>query len=114
MNDSIQEEINSSKAPIQRAKNFSEQELNNVRSRLQERLNELEPLPELLKNTELKLHEALIKLKNVEIEGLEHKRAVNELKYELETAHATNTSLMTKLKETTSMKLNQVVGSQKG
>lgn len=111
-NDSIQEEMDMSKTnTIQRTKNFSEQELNNVRSRLQERLNELEPLPELLKNTELKLHEALIKLKNVEIEGLEHKRAVNQLKYELESAHATNSNLMGKLKETTNMKLDQAASN---
>jgi len=89
---------------IQRTKNFSEQELNSVRSRLQERLNELEPLPELLKNNELKLHEALIKLKNFEIESLEAKRMINQLHHELETAHVNNQSLLDKLKESMSIK----------
>lgn len=65
---------------IQREKNFSEIEFNNVRSRLQQRLNELEPLPELLKNTELKLHEALSKIKKYEVEISENKKYINELK----------------------------------
>lgn len=71
---------NNSDTIIQREKNFSEIEFNNVRSRLQERLNELEPLPELLKNTELKLHEALSKIKKYEEEIGEQKRCINELR----------------------------------
>jgi len=89
---------------IQRTKNFNEQELNSVRSRLQERLNELEPLPELLKNNELKLHDALIKLKNFEIESLEARRTINQLHHELETAHVNNKNLLDKLKESTNLK----------
>lgn len=65
---------------IQREKNFSEIEFNNVRSRLQQRLNELEPLPELLKNTELKLHDALSKIKKYETEIAENKKYINELR----------------------------------
>lgn len=72
---------------IQRSKNFSEIELNNVRSRLQQRLNELEPLPELLKNTELKLHEALARIKSYENEASENRKIINDLKSQLELAH---------------------------
>jgi len=77
-------------AQIQRIKNFSEIELNNVRSRLQERLNELEPLPEMLRNTELKLHDALSKIKNYENEIMEYRKVINELKNELDSAHNIN------------------------
>ncbi len=77
-------------AQIQRVKNFSEIELNNVRSRLQERLNELEPLPEMLRNTELKLHDALSKIRNYENEIMEYRKVINELKNELDSAHNIN------------------------
>ncbi len=69
---------------IQRSKNFTENELNNVRSILQERINELEPLPELLKNTELKLHESNLKIKSYECEISEYKKLINELRNELD------------------------------
>lgn len=100
----LNENSNLESNSIQRNKNFNQQELNNVRSRLQERLNELEPLPELLKNTELKLHDALIRLKNFEIESLENKRTINELKYEIDTVHVNNNNLLEKLKESSSIK----------
>jgi chromosome segregation ATPase len=74
----------SSPRPIEREKNFSEIELDNVRSRLQKRLNELEPLPELLKNTELKLHDAQQRLKNYEAELEESKKRAMELKQQIE------------------------------
>jgi hypothetical protein len=69
-----------SPSKIERTKNFAELELDNVRSRLQKRLNELEPLPELLKNTELKLHEALFKLNKCEAECSEYRRIIEKLK----------------------------------
>lgn len=70
--------------PIRRSKNFAENELNNVRSVLQERINELEPLPELLKNTELKLHESNLKIKTYETDISEYKKLINELRNELD------------------------------
>ncbi|CAF0887111.1 unnamed protein product [Brachionus calyciflorus] len=72
---------------IQREKNFSEIELNNVRSRLQQRLNDLEPLPELLKNTELKLHDALNKVKKYEDDLSDNRKIISDLKAKLEMAY---------------------------
>jgi len=89
---------------IQRTKNFSEQELNNVRSRLQQRLNELEPLPELLKNTELKLHDALARLKTNETEINEYKRSIGDLKRELELNQANQDILVHKFKDALNIK----------
>ena len=89
---------------IQRTKNFSEQELNNVRSRLQQRLNELEPLPELLKNTELKLHDALARLKTNETEINEYKRSISDLKRELELNQANQDLLVHKFKDAFNIK----------
>ena len=89
---------------IQRTKNFSEQELNNVRSRLQQRLNELEPLPELLKNTEFKLHDALTRLKNSDLEIAEYKRSINDLKRELELSQVNQDILVNKFKDALNIK----------
>lgn len=86
---------------IQRNKNFSEIEFNNVRSRLQQRLNELEPLPELLKTTELKLHEALSKLKLYETEIIDNRRIINELKSQLDMTYS---KMVNKSKETKILK----------
>ncbi len=91
---------------IQRTKNFSEQELNNVRSRLQQRLNELEPLPELLKNTEFKLHDTLTRLKNSDLEIAEYKRSINDLKRELELSQANQDILVNKFKDALNIKSN--------
>lgn len=69
---------------IKRIKNFREIELDKVRAKLQQRLNELEPLPELLKNTELKLHESLRKTKELETRNLEQTRLINDLNIKIE------------------------------
>lgn len=104
-------EDNQEEQAIQRIKNFSEIELNNVRSRLQERLNELEPLPELLKNTELKLHEAMIKIKNYEVETMEYKKLINDLRLELESAHVANKATKESKKIKDSQKTNIMLSS---
>ncbi len=67
-----------------RIKHFREIELDKVRSKLQQRLNELEPLPELLKNTELKLHEALKKQKEFESHNGEQERVISNLNVKIE------------------------------
>ena len=67
-----------------RVKHFREMELDKVRSKLQQRLNELEPLPELLKNTELKLHEALKKQKEYESHNGEQERVISNLNVKIE------------------------------
>ncbi len=67
-----------------RIKHFREIELDKVRSKLQQRLNELEPLPELLKNTELKLHEALKKQKEYESHNGEQERVISNLNVKIE------------------------------
>jgi hypothetical protein len=71
---------------IRRMKNFSEIELDQVRSRLQQRLNELEPLPELLRTTEAKLQESYLKLKQCETQNTEYKNLVTKLKFQLDLA----------------------------
>jgi len=80
----------STSTKIERLENFSQMELDQVRSRLQERLNELEPLPELLKNTELKLHESVSKMKQLERENSDLKKVINELKNEFEIIQSEN------------------------
>jgi hypothetical protein len=75
---------------VKRVKNFNEIELDNVRSRLQQRINDLEPLPELLKTTEAKLHESTLKLKKIEVENYEYKNLVAKLKTKLDLAEKEN------------------------
>ena len=48
--------------------------------RLQQRVKELEPLPDLLKDTEIKLHEALSQVRMLEKSSDEKIRASGELK----------------------------------
>lgn len=84
---------------INRENNFIEKELNEVRARLQQRLNELEPLPELLKSTESKLNESMLKLKHLETENHEYKNLVTKLKFQLDLAEKEN-SLKKKEKKT--------------
>lgn len=55
-----------------------------MRARLQKRLNELEPLPELLKTTELKLHESLSTNAANEATIAEYKRIVDELRAQVD------------------------------
>jgi hypothetical protein len=69
---------------VKRVENFRQMDLDKVRAKLQQRLNELEPLPELLKNTELKLHEAMKKYKECESRLGEQARIINELTNKIE------------------------------
>ncbi|ELT92350.1 hypothetical protein CAPTEDRAFT_72575, partial [Capitella teleta] len=50
-------QLEDQKQETQRVKSESERELEKVKTRLQARLTELEPIPELLKTTEMRLHE---------------------------------------------------------
>jgi hypothetical protein len=75
---------------IKRMKNFSEVELDQVRSRLQQRLNELEPLPELLRTTEAKLQESTLKLRQYEAQNTEYKNLVTKLKFQLDLVEKEN------------------------
>ena len=50
-----------------------------VKSQLQDRLQELQPLPEMLKNTELKLHEREDDLRNSERRNSENAKLIAEL-----------------------------------
>lgn len=59
-------------------------DVNDLRSRLKQRLIELEHLPELLKNTELKLHDTMQKLNEREMTSREQNKMITELKYQLE------------------------------
>ena len=90
---------NESSIVIQRTKNFTEKELNDVRSALQMRLNELEPLPELLKNMELKYHEAIQIIKSNEAKLLEYERVNNTLGNDLQNTKSKYESLKQKLKD---------------
>ena len=102
---------NNNNSSIQRTKNFNELELNSVRSRLQERINDLEPLPELLRSTELKLRDALTKLKSCENENHGAKVLIKDLKTELNSLCANNEMLTKKLKESTNFKSSQTPSS---
>ncbi len=86
-NSSKNDELDSS---VKRSKSFSEAELERVRSRLQQRLNELEPLPELLKNNEIKLQDALLKLKHLEQQNSEYKNQITKLRFQLELSEKEN------------------------
>ncbi|RUS87173.1 hypothetical protein EGW08_005013 [Elysia chlorotica] len=68
----------------ERIQRDSEQELEKVKQRLHQRLQELEPLPELLRATELRLHEANEKLLSYERRNLEQNKMVAELTAKLE------------------------------
>ena len=50
-----------------------------VKNQLHNRLQELQPLPELLKNTELRLHDTEDKLMSSERNNTENKRIISEL-----------------------------------
>ena len=51
-----------------------------IQMRLQQRVKELEPLPDLLKDTEIKLHEALSQVRMLEKASEDRIRASGELK----------------------------------
>ena len=53
--------------------------LSQVKARLHQRLQELEPLPELLRTTELRLHEANEKLLQYERRNSENTKLIAEL-----------------------------------
>jgi len=57
-----------------------ELEVEKVKMRLQQRVKELEPLPDLLKDTEIKLHEALSQVRMLEKSSDDKIRASGELK----------------------------------
>ena len=50
-----------------------------VKTQLQDRLQELQPLPEMLKNTELRLHESEDSLRNSERRNMENNKVIAEL-----------------------------------
>ena len=85
-NTKLEQEANDNEndSEAKRIKNFRELELDKVRTKLQQRLNDLEPLPELLKNTELKLHEALKKQKDNETHNIEQEKVINSLNAKIE------------------------------
>ncbi|XP_025114481.1 outer dense fiber protein 2-like isoform X5 [Pomacea canaliculata] len=62
----------------------NEVELEKVKLRLHQRLQELEPLPELLRTTELRLHEASEKLLQYERRNTENTRLIAELTAKVE------------------------------
>ncbi|GFR89811.1 outer dense fiber protein 2 [Elysia marginata] len=68
----------------ERIQRDSEQELEKVKQRLHQRLQELEPLPELLRATELRLHEANEKLVTYERRSLDQNKMIAELTAKLE------------------------------
>lgn len=82
--------VNTATSPIKtprhgaETKSFNEIELENVRSRLQQRLNELEPLPEMLKNAELKLVDSSNRIEYLESEIADYKKLANDLRQQLE------------------------------
>lgn len=61
-------------------------------------------MPELLKNTELKLHDALARIKSNDLEISEYKRSINEMKRELEMSQANHDILVQKFKDALSLK----------
>jgi polyribonucleotide nucleotidyltransferase len=62
-----------------KAKAPNELELDNIRNKLQQRLDELEPLPELLHSAELKLQDSNIRIRMLELENAELKRTIAEI-----------------------------------
>lgn len=50
-----------------------------VKTQLQDRLQELQPLPEMLKNTELRLHESEDSLRASERRNAENNKLISEL-----------------------------------
>lgn len=50
-----------------------------VKNQLQDRLQELQPLPEMLKNTEIRLHESEDQLRNSERKNAENSRIISDL-----------------------------------
>ncbi|XP_064649329.1 outer dense fiber protein 2-like isoform X5 [Lineus longissimus] len=63
----------------QRVQQDGDIELERVRNRLQQRLNDLEPLPEMLKTTELRLQDAVEKNHQYERRHAEHTQMLGEL-----------------------------------
>jgi outer dense fiber protein 2 len=59
-------------------------DLDKIKEKLQMRLSELEPLPELLKNTELKLHDAMKKLKDYEQRNSDQNKTIDNLQKKID------------------------------
>ncbi len=87
-------------------------ELDKKKEKLQQRLTELEPLPELLKNTELKLHDAMKKLKEHEQRNQDQSRLIENLQKKLEQAEQDNTTeLQDTLKSSARKSVRRTEGS---
>jgi hypothetical protein len=69
---------------------FTQQELNKVKQKLERRLVELEPLPELLKTTELKYEDISLKLKSSQLREIELKHIISDLMKQMKDGGITN------------------------
>lgn len=76
--------LETEKREKERISREGEQELDKVKGRLQTRLAELEPIPELLKTTELKLHDATEKLLSYERRNTDNTKLIAELTAKVE------------------------------
>ncbi|XP_050389971.1 outer dense fiber protein 2 isoform X3 [Patella vulgata] len=83
-----------------RVQKDSQQELEKVKVRLHQRLKELDPLPELLRSTESKLHEANERLLMYEIKNTENTKIIAELTSKVEHTSDSQSSVRSKLHET--------------
>ncbi|KAK6194419.1 hypothetical protein SNE40_000055 [Patella caerulea] len=83
-----------------RVQKDSQQELEKVKVRLNQRLKELDPLPELLRSTESKLHEANERLLMYEIKNTENTKLIAELTSKVEHTSDSQSSVRSKLHET--------------
>lgn len=66
----------------------------------------------MLKNTELKLRDALTRLENRDLEIAEYRRTINDLKRELELNQSNYEVLMEKFKDSLSLKTSQKKSSK--
>ncbi|XP_052220728.1 outer dense fiber protein 2-like isoform X8 [Dreissena polymorpha] len=79
------EELMQLRSNLKHYENLVDEYKSQVKSQLQDRLQELQPLPEMLKNTELKLHETEDELRLSERRNSEHTRMITELNIKVAT-----------------------------